>query len=87
MGSGVCVEKSAARCHLSLRFELFDCQAIQLRELQINLATRWTCKKKKNKTYSSGDSHVVTHRSTNPPVCSLSSGERTGSSVLCNLWP
>ncbi|KAH9814279.1 6-aminohexanoate-dimer hydrolase, partial [Teratosphaeria destructans] len=35
----------------------------------------------------SGYSHVVTHRSTNPPVHSLSSGERTGSSVLCDLWP
>ncbi|KYG39636.1 hypothetical protein M433DRAFT_79699, partial [Acidomyces richmondensis BFW] len=33
------------------------------------------------------DSHVVTHRSTNPPVHSLSTGERTGSSVLCDLWP
>ncbi|KXL44866.1 hypothetical protein M433DRAFT_67868, partial [Acidomyces richmondensis BFW] len=42
---------------------------------------------KRSKTYSSGDSHVVTHRSTNPPVHSLSTGERTGSSVLCDLWP
>ncbi|EMC97812.1 hypothetical protein BAUCODRAFT_404627 [Baudoinia panamericana UAMH 10762] len=42
---------------------------------------------RKSKTYSSGYSHVVTHRSTNPPVRSLSTGERTGSSILCDLWP
>ena len=42
---------------------------------------------KKSKTYSSGYSHVVTHRSTSPPVRSLSTGERTGSSVFCDLWP
>jgi len=41
----------------------------------------------KNKTYSSGDSHVVTHRTTNPPVRSLSTPERTGWSVLCDLRP
>ena len=41
---------------------------------------------KKSKTYNSGYSHVVTHRTTSPPVRSLSSGERTGSSVLCDLW-
>lgn len=41
----------------------------------------------KCKTYSSGESHVVTRRSTNPPVHSLSTGERTGSSVFCDLWP
>ena len=29
---------------------------------------------------------MVTHRTTSPPVRSLSSGERTGSSVLCDLW-
>ena len=40
----------------------------------------------KGKTYNSGYSHVVTHRTTSPPVRSLSSGERTGSSVLCDLW-
>ena len=41
----------------------------------------------KCKTYSRWYSHVVTHRSTNYPVRSLSTGERTGSSVLCDLWP
>ena len=43
--------------------------------------------RQKSKTYSSGYSHVVTHRSTSPPVDSLSTGERTGSSVLYRLWP
>ena len=41
----------------------------------------------KNKTYSSGYSHVVTHRSTNPPIRSLSMPERTGWPVLYDLWP
>ena len=30
---------------------------------------------------------MVTHRSTNHPVRSSSTGERTGSSVPCDLWP
>ena len=29
---------------------------------------------------------MVTHYTTNTPVCSLSTRERTGSSVFCNLW-
>ena len=33
------------------------------------------------KTYNSGDSPVVTHPSTNPPVSCLSTAERTGSAV------
>ena len=41
----------------------------------------------KGKTYSRWYSHVVTHRSTNHPVRSLSTGERTGTSVFCDLWP
>ena len=41
----------------------------------------------KSKTYSSGYSHMVTHRSTSPPVDSLGTGERTGSSVFYRLWP
>ena len=40
----------------------------------------------KSKTYNSWYSLVVTHLTTNQPVYSLSSGERTGSSVLYNLW-
>jgi hypothetical protein len=43
--------------------------------------------KRKRNTYSSGYSHVVTHRSTNPPVRSLSMPERTGWPVFCDLWP
>jgi hypothetical protein len=38
------------------------------------------------KTYNSGDSPVVTHLTTSPPVKGLTCGERTGSSVLLNLW-
>ncbi|KAF1819456.1 uncharacterized protein K489DRAFT_66948 [Dissoconium aciculare CBS 342.82] len=34
---------------------------------------------KRNKTYSTRDSHVVTHRSTNLAVSHLNMGERTGS--------
>ena len=34
------------------------------------------------KTYNSGDSLVVTDPTTNPPLISLSMGERTGSRVL-----
>jgi hypothetical protein len=35
--------------------------------------------KKNQKTYNSGDSPVVTHLTTNPPVSCLSTAERTGS--------
>ncbi|KAF1828113.1 hypothetical protein BDW02DRAFT_511100, partial [Decorospora gaudefroyi] len=38
------------------------------------------------KTYNSGDSLVVTHLTTSPPVRCLSTAERTGSSVLIVLW-
>jgi hypothetical protein len=38
------------------------------------------------KTYNSGDSPVVTHLTTNPPVKGLSCGERTGSRVFLCLW-
>jgi hypothetical protein len=41
----------------------------------------------KSKTYSSRDSPVVTHLTTNPPVCRLSSVDRTGNAALYNLWP
>jgi hypothetical protein len=40
----------------------------------------------KAKTYNSGDSLVVTHLTTNPPVQCLSTAERTGSSVFIVLW-
>jgi hypothetical protein len=38
------------------------------------------------KTYNSGDSLVVTHLTTNPPVRCLSKAERTGSPVFNVLW-
>ncbi|KAG9737818.1 hypothetical protein KCU73_g9895, partial [Aureobasidium melanogenum] len=38
--------------------------------------------KQKNKTYSSRDSHVVTHRSTNLPFNCLCMAERTGCPVF-----
>jgi hypothetical protein len=41
---------------------------------------------KKIITYNSGDSLVVTHLTTNPPVQCLSTAERTGSSVFIVLW-
>jgi hypothetical protein len=54
-------------------------------------------KKKMAKTYNSGDSPVVTHLTTSPPVHRLSTAERTGSAVfrcpmvvcekLGELWP
>ncbi|KAL2176061.1 hypothetical protein P884DRAFT_246506 [Thermothelomyces heterothallicus CBS 202.75] len=43
--------------------------------------------KEQKKTYSTGDSPVVTDLSTSPAVSSLSRGERTGSRVLYCLWP
>jgi hypothetical protein len=47
--------------------------------------------KNKSKTYNSGDSPVVTHLTTNPPVSCLSTAERTGSAdyqdpmVVCGM--
>jgi hypothetical protein len=38
--------------------------------------------KKKIMTYNSGDSLVVTHLTTNPPVDCLGTAERTGSAVI-----
>ena len=42
--------------------------------------------RKKTKTYNSGDSLVVTHLTTNPPVSCLYMAERTGSLVFKILW-
>ena len=42
--------------------------------------------KKKAKTYNSGDSLVVTHLTTNPPVSCLYMAERTGSLIFMILW-
>jgi hypothetical protein len=41
---------------------------------------------KKTKTYNSGDSPVVTHLTTSPPVRCLNRAERTGSLVFNVLW-
>ena len=41
---------------------------------------------KKAKTYNSGDSLVVTHLTTNPPVHCLYMAERTGSLIFSVLW-
>ena len=38
------------------------------------------------KTYNSGDSLVVTHLTTNPPVSCLYMAERTGSLIFMILW-
>ncbi|KAF1850469.1 uncharacterized protein K460DRAFT_270036 [Cucurbitaria berberidis CBS 394.84] len=42
--------------------------------------------KRMAKTYNSGDSLVVTHLTTNPPVSCLSTAERTGSAEFKILW-
>ena len=42
--------------------------------------------KVKKKTYNSGDSLVVTHLTTNPPVHCLYMAERTGSLIFSVLW-
>ena len=44
-------------------------------------------KKKKEKTYSTRDSLVVTHPTTSLAIRGLSMGERTGSRVFHYLWP
>ena len=41
---------------------------------------------KRAKTYNSGDSLVVTHLTTNPPVSCLYMAERTGSLIFMILW-
>jgi hypothetical protein len=43
-------------------------------------------KKPEKKTYNSGDSPVVTHLTTSPPVRCLNRAERTGSLVFNVLW-
>ena len=40
----------------------------------------------KSKTNNTGDSHVVTHRSTNPAITCLYMAERTGCLVFTYLW-
>jgi hypothetical protein len=48
------------------------------------LSTGTRCKR--TKTYNSGDSLVVTHLTTNPPVHCLYMAERTGSLIFSVLW-
>jgi hypothetical protein len=43
-------------------------------------------KEKRQKTYNSGDSLVVTHPTTNPPIQGLCMAERTGCPFLLDLW-
>jgi hypothetical protein len=43
--------------------------------------------KSAKKTYSTGDSLVVTDPTTSPAISGLSMGEQTGSRVLHYLWP
>jgi hypothetical protein len=62
-----------------------------LLEALVNL-TRLKCmmgrvmEQKDAKTYNSGDSLVVTHLTTNPPVHCLYMAERTGSLIFSVLW-
>ncbi|RPA71993.1 hypothetical protein BJ508DRAFT_217480 [Ascobolus immersus RN42] len=49
--------------------------------------TRFGTVCKNSKTYSTKDFRVVTHRSTNLAIRSLTMGERTGSRIFFNLWP
>jgi hypothetical protein len=53
-------------------------------ELLQKKTERWS--KKSKKTYNSGDSLVVTHLTTNPPVHCLYMAERTGSLIFSVLW-
>jgi hypothetical protein len=46
----------------------------------------YTLSKKRAKTYNSGDSPVVTHLSTNPPLPCLFTREQTGSEVFMEKW-
>ena len=43
-------------------------------------------RRKKGLTYNSGDSLVVTHRTTSPPVQCLISAEQTGRDISIGLW-
>jgi hypothetical protein len=52
----------------------------------IYMAASHAIEQKRTKTYNSGDSLVVTHLTTNPPVSCLYMAERTGSLILKILW-
>ena len=55
-------------------------------EVKAYLILQRTKERDKSKTYDSRYSLVVTHPTTNLPICSLNMGERTGSLVLYSLW-
>ncbi|KAG9675921.1 hypothetical protein KCU99_g8250, partial [Aureobasidium melanogenum] len=63
------------------RHQVFSCvsDVLNLFEKQKKLVEP---EDQKNKTYSSRDSHVVTHRSTNLPFNCLCMAERTGCPVF-----
>jgi hypothetical protein len=65
----------AARSHLPITLRPVKDQTKKKKELCIQA-----------KTYNSGDSLVVTHLTTNPPVSCLTRAERTGSRVFKILW-
>jgi hypothetical protein len=78
-----CCEVRISLCKREARFSLFFSHT--------SLAKRdAACLHKKKsieaKTYNSGDSLVVTHLTTSPPVSCLNRAERTGSLVLKILW-
>ena len=52
----------------------------------LNRKTDGVKRKNQKKTYNSGDSPVVTHLTTNPPVSSLNIAEQTRDIVFWSLW-
>ena len=52
----------------------------------LSVSTTKKLAKRRTKTYNSGDSLVVTHLTTNPPVSCLYMAERTGSLIFMILW-
>ena len=55
-------------------------------DVMARVAKRWCNWQKRSNTYNSGDSLVVTHLTTNPPVSCLYMAERTGSLIFMILW-
>jgi hypothetical protein len=72
----------------SLSFLLAPFPTAFLRDIKRSNLHPWPLKmgQKENVTYNSGDSLVVTHLTTNPPVHCLYKAERTGSLILNVLW-
>jgi hypothetical protein len=57
-----------------------------MEQRRCSTAEMGAAKNKTPKTYNSGDSPVVTHLTTSPPVRCLNRAERTGSLVFNVLW-